>query len=66
MEPRKRGSTSPLKAARGSIAGSTPGAGAISTVWQGSGRSRSWSCSWSPTKQGLTLLQYLLVFIFLE
>jgi hypothetical protein len=55
MEPRKRGSTSPLKAARGSIAGSTPGAGAISTVWQGSGRSRSWSCSWSPIKQGLNM-----------
>jgi hypothetical protein len=49
MEPRKRGSTSRLKAARG-IASSTPGAGAISTVWQGSERSHSWSCSWSPAK----------------
>jgi hypothetical protein len=36
-----------LKAARGSSSGSTPGAGAISTVWQGSGRSRS------PPKQAL-------------
>jgi hypothetical protein len=28
VEPRKRGSASPLEAARGSSAGSTPGAGA--------------------------------------
>jgi hypothetical protein len=55
MEPRKRGSTSPLKVARGSIADFTPGAGAISTVWQGSERSRSWSYSWSPAKQGLNV-----------
>jgi hypothetical protein len=38
---------------RGSSSGSTPGAGAISTVWQGSGRSRSWSRS--PSKHALTL-----------
>jgi hypothetical protein len=55
MEPRKRkrGSASPSKAARCSITGSTPGANAKSTVWQGSWRSRSWSCSWSPPFSGV-------------
>jgi hypothetical protein len=56
VKPPKRGSTSPLKAARGSSSGSTPRAGAVSTVWQGSGRSRSWSRSRSPPKQALRLV----------
>ena len=47
LEPRKRGSSSPLEAARGSSSSSssssTPGAGANFTVWQGSVRSRPWS-----------------------
>jgi hypothetical protein len=51
VKPPKRGSTSPLKAVRGSSSDSTPGAGAIYTVWHGSGRSRSWSRSRSPPKQ---------------
>jgi hypothetical protein len=49
LEPRKRGSSSPLEAARGSSSSSTPGAGANFTVWQGSSRSRPWSLA----KRGL-------------
>jgi hypothetical protein len=50
MEPRKRGSVSPSEAARGFGTSSTPGVGAIFNVWEGSGRSRSWSRS--PPRQG--------------
>jgi hypothetical protein len=56
-EPPFPGSSSPLEAARGSMIGSTHGAAAFYTVWQGFGRSCSWSRSRSPAKQGLNSLQ---------
>jgi hypothetical protein len=54
MKPRKHGSASPSEAAKGSSTGSTPGAGAKITVWQGSSWSRPWSRSRSRAKQGHT------------
>jgi hypothetical protein len=53
MEPRFRGSASPVEALCGSTTGFTPGAAVLHTVWQGSAWSRSQSSFWSPAKQGL-------------
>jgi hypothetical protein len=47
------GSSSHSRIARGSSTGFVPGATAFCSVWQGPGRSRSWSCSRSPAKQAL-------------
>lgn len=43
MEPQKCGSTSPSKVMASSSASSTARAGVVSTIWQGLGRSHSWS-----------------------
>jgi hypothetical protein len=56
MEPRFRGSASSVEAARGSSPSSTPGAVAVLSVWQGSGRSRPWSRSRSPAKQAPSIM----------
>jgi hypothetical protein len=53
MEPRFRGSTSPVEALCGFTTGFTPEATLLHTVWQGSAWSRS--SFWSPAKQGLRL-----------
>jgi hypothetical protein len=53
VEPRNRGSASPLEAARCSMTSSTPGAVAKSAVWEGSAWSRWWSRSQSPPKHAL-------------
>ena len=53
LEPRKHGSASHVEAATSSSVGFTTGAAAKRPVWQGSGRSCSWSRSWSPGKLGL-------------
>jgi hypothetical protein len=54
VEPRFRGSASPVEALCGSTTSSIHGAAVRPPVWQGSAWSRSWSSFWSPAKQGLS------------
>jgi hypothetical protein len=67
MEPRFRGSASPVKTLCGSTTNSIPGAAVRPPVWQGFTWSRSQGSFWSLDKQALSCcLEGLCTFFFLS
>jgi hypothetical protein len=66
LEPRFRGSTSPVEVVRGSTGSSMAGTAPPRPVWQGSAWSPSWSPFWSPAKHPLNFNRRILPYIFFQ